>query len=130
MSLSVLVVDDEPMTRNLLRMILSHAGYAIYEAEDGLDALEKIKNHAPDLVILDVMMPVMDGIDVCRAVRGDAATADLPIIMLSAYANSEAVEDSMKAGANKYLTKPISRKKLLEEVNALLATTAVAENDP
>ena len=130
MSLSVLVVDDEPMTRNLLRMILSHAGYAIYEAEDGLDALEKVKNHAPDLVILDVMMPVMDGIDVCRAVRGDAATADLPIIMLSAYANSEAVEDSMKAGANKYLTKPISRKKLLEEVNALLATTAVAENDP
>jgi CheY-like chemotaxis protein len=129
-SLSVLVVDDEPMTRNLLRMILSHAGYAIYEAEDGLDALEKIKDLAPDLVVLDVMMPIMDGIDVCKAVRGDAATADLPIIMLSAYANSGVVEDSMKAGANRYLTKPISRKKLLEEVRELLEAAAVTQNGP
>jgi CheY-like chemotaxis protein len=109
---------------------LSHAGYAIYEAEDGLDALEKIKDLAPDLVVLDVMMPIMDGIDVCKAVRGDAATADLPIIMLSAYANSGVVEDSMKAGANRYLTKPISRKKLLEEVRELLEAAAVTQNGP
>lgn len=124
MSWSVLVVDDEPMTRNLLRMMLSYAGYRIYEAEDGVDALEKIKQYTPDIVILDVMMPNMDGIDVCKQIRQDKSTVELPVIMLSAYTQPTAVEAGLAAGADKYLTKPISRKVLLEHVEALLMETA------
>jgi CheY-like chemotaxis protein len=124
---SVLIVDDEPMTRNLLRMMLSYAGYQIYEAEDGLDALEKIEKYTPDVVVLDVMMPNMDGIDVCKRVRQDEAGGNrhLPIIMLSAYTQPSAVEAGLAAGATKYLTKPISRQVLLEHVEAVLAETAV-----
>jgi CheY-like chemotaxis protein len=124
-SWSVLVVDDEPITRNMLRMILSYAGYVIHEAEDGLDALEKIKAHSPDLVLLDVMMPNMDGIDVCKTVRQNETMQDLPIIMLSARAHAADVEAGLAAGATKYLTKPISRKKLLEEVEDALSKMAV-----
>jgi DNA-binding response OmpR family regulator len=123
-SWSVLIVDDEPMTRNLLRMMLSYAGYRIYEAEDGLDALEKIRQYTPDIVILDVMMPNMDGIDVCKQIRQDKSTAELPVIMLSAYTQPTAVEAGLAAGADKYLTKPIARKVLLEHVEALLMETA------
>jgi CheY-like chemotaxis protein len=126
-SWSVLIVDDEPMTRNLLRMMLSYAGYQIYEAEDGLDALEKVEKHAPDVVILDVMMPNMDGIDVCKHFRQNEATAELPIIMLSAYTQPSAVEAGLAAGANKYLTKPISRQTLLEHVEAVLLERAALE---
>lgn len=127
MSWSVLVVDDEPMTRNLLRMILSYAGHKIYEADDGFDALDKIEQHAPDLVILDVMMPNMDGIDVCKAVRGNEATAALPVIMLSAHSHPDSVQASMAAGANRYLTKPISRKDLLAQIDEVMGKTAVVE---
>jgi CheY-like chemotaxis protein len=119
-SWSVLVVDDEPVTRNMLRMILSYAGHTIYEAEDGLDALEKIEQYFPDLVILDLMMPNMDGIDVCKHVRQNEAFQDLPIIMLSARTHPGDIEAGLAAGATIYLTKPISRKKLLVQVDDLL----------
>jgi DNA-binding response OmpR family regulator len=128
-SWSVLVVDDEPMTRNMLRMILSYAGHEIYEAEDGLDALQKIEQYSPDLVILDVMMPNMDGIDVCKALRKNEKTSNLPVVMLSARTNPADVEAGLAAGANKYLTKPISRKQLLEEVQELLMKTAALESN-
>lgn len=125
MSWSVLVVDDEPITRNMLRMILSYAGHTVYEAEDGFDALEKIDNLTLDLVLLDVMMPNMDGIDVCRVVRQTKTSESLPIIMLSARTHLADVEVAMAAGANRYLTKPISRKILLEEIDDLMDKTAV-----
>ncbi|MBK8900888.1 MAG: response regulator [Anaerolineaceae bacterium] len=120
MNPSILIVDDEPMTRNLLRLMLERAGFKILEAEDGLKALDVVAEHSPDLLILDVMMPNMDGITVCETLRAEAETADLPVILLSARSNPEAVRLGMQAGANRYLSKPISREELVRQVRDVL----------
>lgn len=124
LSQSVLVVDDEPMARTLLRLMLVRAGFDVSEAEDGYDALEKIKEEMPDLVILDVMMPGLDGFSVCRAVRESAPTAHLPVIMLSAKTDMDSVNRGLRAGANKYLTKPISPDELARQVRSVLGEAA------
>jgi len=122
---SVLVVDDEPMTRTLLQLMLAPADCEVIEAEDGLDALEKIKAGLPDVVVLDVMMPNMDGLTLCRILRQDPHTADLPIILLSAKTNAEAIQEGLLAGANKYLTKPVARHDLVASIEEVLVGTAV-----
>ena len=126
MSWSILVVDDEPMTRDLLRLMLEPAGFRVTEAVDGAAALEKVHKHVPDAIILDVMMPKMDGITVCRHLRAQAETADVPVIMLSAKTQAKSVEEAMAVGATKYLTKPISRQTLLDHLHDLLGETAQA----
>lgn len=123
MAQTVLIVDDESMTRDLLRMMLTPAGFEILEAEDGLDALEKLDSVIPDIVLLDVMMPNMDGITLCQRLRDNGTTANLPVIMLSAKTNLNAIEEGLSAGANKYLTKPIARKILLSTIRELIAGT-------
>lgn len=116
MSRSILLVDDEPQTRDLLRLMLKRDGYEVFEAEDGYEALEKVKTLVPDLVVLDVMMPDIDGITVCREIRKDEKLADIPVVMLSARTHLEAVEKGIIAGATRYLTKPIGRKELLQHI--------------
>ena len=120
MSWSVLVVDDEPMARTLLRLMLVRAGFDVIEAEDGFVALEKLEEDPPDIMILDVMMPGMDGFAVCETVRQDSESEDLPIIMLSAKTDQESVEKGLQVGANKYLTKPISPEDLTRQVLDIL----------
>ncbi len=122
MNPSVLIVDDEPMTRNLLRLMLERAGFAILEAEDGLKALEVVANASPDVLLLDVMMPNMDGITVCERLRAQAETAVLPIILLSARTSPEAVRMGLEAGANEYLGKPVSRNELISTIREVLQT--------
>lgn len=117
---SVLVVDDEPMARTLLRLTLVRAGFDVVEAVDGFDALDKLKEGAPDVMILDVMMPGIDGFSVCETVREDVSTAELPIIMLSAKTDLESVNKGLEVGANSYLTKPISPEELTRQVRAVL----------
>jgi DNA-binding response OmpR family regulator len=117
---SVLVVDDEPMARTLLRLMLVRAGFEVFEAEDGYDALDKVSQNPPDLMILDVMMPGMDGFTVCESIRSDDQTASLPIIMLSAKTDTESVNRGLRAGANKYLTKPVSPEDLTRHVRDTL----------
>jgi DNA-binding response OmpR family regulator len=119
---SVLIVDDEPLTRNLLRLMLERAGFAILEAEDGLKALEVVANASPDVLLLDVMMPNMDGITVCETLRAQAKTAVLPIILLSARTSPEAVRMGLEAGANEYLGKPVSRNELISTIREVLQT--------
>jgi two-component system response regulator MprA len=126
MTYTVLVVDDEPATRDLLRLMLQTAGHTIEEASHGQEALEQVAANRPDVVLLDVMMPHMDGITACRRLRQNPATADLPIIMFSAKANWSAIEEGLIAGANEYLTKPISRKDLLQTIEQVVAETAAA----
>ncbi|MCI0396584.1 MAG: response regulator [Chloroflexi bacterium] len=121
MSYSVLVVDDEPMARTLLRLMLVRAGFEVREAEDGYDALNKVKSDVPDLMILDVMMPGIDGFAVCEALRGDQKTAGLPIIMLSAKTDVESVNRGLRLGATKYLTKPVSPDDLTRHVREALS---------
>lgn len=115
-----MVVDDEPMARTLLRLMLVRAGFEVVEAIDGYDALEKLKESPPDLIILDVMMPGMDGFAVCSNVRKEPATADVPIIMLSAKSDMSSVNEGMIAGATKYLTKPVSPENLTRHVRDIL----------
>lgn len=120
MSQSVLVVDDEPMARTLLRLMLVRAGFEVSEAENGFDALEKVEGNLPDLILLDVMMPGMDGFTVCQKVRAREETAELPIIMLSAKTDSDSINRGLLVGATKYLTKPISPEELTKHVRSAL----------
>ena len=115
-----MVVDDEPMARDLLRLMLERAGFRVSEARDGFDALEKVKQNLPDIVILDVMMPGMDGVSVCRALSSDEATAHVPIIMLSAKTHASSIQEGLDAGAKRYLSKLISRKDLIKNIHEIL----------
>ena len=125
MSWSVLIVDDEPLTQDLLRLMLEPAGFRVTTAEHGLDALAKVAESKPDIMILDVMMPHMDGITVCKKIRSNLETADLPIVMLSGKTHLNAVEEGLEAGANRYLPKPTSRTDLIQNLHDVLAETAV-----
>jgi signal transduction histidine kinase/DNA-binding response OmpR family regulator len=114
---SVLVVDDDPNIRSLLRQELSDAGYRVRLAEDGRKALSLIREETPGLVILDVMMPEMNGFDVAAVLKNDPATMDIPIIILSIL---EDKERGFRLGVDRYLTKPIDTASLFHEVDALL----------
>lgn len=116
----ILVVDDNEANRVLLREILELDGHRVVLATDGSGALRSVAGEEPDLLLLDVNMPGMDGLEVCRRVRADPATASLPIILVTALADRSHRLDGIAAGANDYLTKPIDRADLLLRVrNAL-----------
>ncbi len=121
----ILVVDDDPNLRVLLRQMLVLRGFEVVDAEDGEDALNAVAEAKPDAVVLDVMMPIMDGITVCKRLRSQPETAQLPIVMLSGKANQEAVEEGLQAGANKYLCKPIAMAELIEHVREVLPQVAL-----
>lgn len=127
---SVLIVDDEPMARTLLRLMLVRAGFHVSEADDGFDALDKIRKNRPDVVLLDVMMPGMDGFSVCEKLRSDPATAELPIIMLSAKTDLDSINKGLRAGATVYLTKPISPEELTQHVKDALIQFDEDMSDP
>jgi signal transduction histidine kinase len=116
----ILVVDDGEANRDLLREILELDGHRVSVASDGPEALRGAREEAPDLVLLDVNMPGIDGLEVCRRLRADTATASLPIILVTALADRTHRLEGIAAGANDYLTKPIDRPDLLLRVrNAL-----------
>jgi DNA-binding response OmpR family regulator len=121
LSQSVLVVDDEPTARSMLRLILVRAGFEVLEAKDGYEALEQVKRNIPDLMLLDIMMPGMDGFTVCETLRGQEKTADLPVIMLSARADPESINTGLRVGATKYLTKPVTPDELTRHVREVLS---------
>lgn len=120
LSWSILVVDDEPNTVEFLRITLELGGYEVLEALNGTAALQQVALHQPDLVLLDVMMPEMDGLEVCRRLRADLETADLPVVILSARTSVEAIREGLAAGATRYLTKPVTRDNLLETIREVL----------
>ncbi len=120
MKKSVMVVDDEWRTREMLRMLLEMEGYEVFEAEDGLDALEKAELFNPNVMVLDVMMPKMDGITTCKKLRENENTVDLPIIMLSGKTQEESIREGLAAGATAYMTKPMSHKALLGNIKAAI----------
>jgi CheY-like chemotaxis protein len=105
MSKLILIVDDEPMIRHLIQCLLKMDGFQVVEACDGLEALGKVRVTQPDLILMDYMMPNMDGIATCLELRKQPAMANVPIIMLSANAQPNIVERSVKAGVNSFLDK-------------------------
>jgi DNA-binding response OmpR family regulator len=116
----VLVVDDDREIRQMLCALLQIYGFDTDEAADGLIALQKIRRCRPQIVVLDVMMPNMDGLTLCRLLRQDAATESLPVVMLSGKAHPQAIEDGLNAGANRYLVKPSGLDILVETLQGLL----------
>jgi two-component system alkaline phosphatase synthesis response regulator PhoP len=116
----ILVVDDEIYIVHILEFSLTMEGYSILTASDGEEALQMIDSERPDLVVLDIMMPKLDGYEVCRRLRQDEQFADLPVILLSAKGRPVDREAGLQAGANDYITKPFSPRKLLEKISELL----------
>ncbi|MEJ2720434.1 MAG: response regulator [bacterium] len=116
----ILVVDDEPHIVQILKFTLEKAGYQVFTAENGQVALELVQTALPHLVILDVMMPVMDGYEVCRKMREDFKMNQIPVIMLSAKGDPLARVEGLQEGANDYLIKPYSNDELLLRVKNVL----------
>ena len=125
MKAEIMVVDDEEYIREMLSLLLGLHGFTITEAEDGLDAWHKITDHRPDVIILDVMMPRMDGITLCEKLRANPHTADLPIIMLSGKTHMGAEEEGLAAGANYYMWKPMKTAELVANIQNVLSSVAV-----
>ena len=123
MAISVLVVEDDRNIQELLQMYLEKEGYAVTVASDGGQGLAKFRAIKPDLVLLDVMMPVMDGWAVCKAIRADSQT---PIIMLTAKGETDDKVSGLKSGADDYVTKPFEMKELLARIEAVLRRTGNA----
>ena len=119
--MQVLVVDDEPAVRDALARALAVEGVRSRAAQDGVEALALIRRERPDLAILDVQMPVVSGMEVCRQLRADPETARIPVLMLTALARPEDAEQGYAAGADDYLVKPFSPRELLDRIGALLA---------
>ena len=116
----VLIVEDEPDIRALVVHHLKREGYQVSAASSGEEALRQVQAAAPDLVILDLMMPAMDGLEVCRRLRQDPATASLPIVMLTAKGDEIDRVLGLEIGADDYVVKPFSPKELLARVRAVL----------
>ncbi len=116
MAYKILVVDDEPTIVRLMEFILARQGHQMIVAVNGEEALEKIKGEQPDLVLLDIMMPRIDGYEVAHRLRADPQTAALPIIMLSAKAQDEDVRKGVEVGVNEYITKPFAPDHLVQVV--------------
>jgi two-component system KDP operon response regulator KdpE len=113
----ILIVDDEPGLRELVRINLEHEGFAVLQAENGVQGLAMIQEEQPDLVILDVMMPEMDGWEVCRRLR---EFSTVPVLMLTARVQSQDIVAGLESGADDYLLKPFNMDELMARIRALL----------
>ena len=120
----VVVADDDPITSELLVFRLEAEGLEVVAAEDGVGALEAVREHVPDIAVLDVHMPGMSGFDVCRELRRDPATDRVPVIMLTASAQEADVATGFDSGADDYVVKPFNPRELSDRVRAVLARSA------
>ena len=116
----ILVADDEEDIKSVLEMFLDVAGYDVVSAYDGLDAIEKIKESKPDLVLMDIMMPLIDGIEVVRQMKADDSIKHIPVVMLTAASKSDMVDKAMKAGAHDYIQKPFEPEQVQSLIEKIL----------
>ena len=112
----VLIVDDEPLNVDYIEQRLEDFGYQIITASDGQEALNKIKREQPDLILLDLMMPVLDGFAVLKEIKADNYLRDIPVIIVSAVDDSKSIVKGIKQGADDYITKPIDAERLKKKV--------------
>jgi DNA-binding response OmpR family regulator len=117
----VLLADDEEDIKAVVQLFLESKGYEVITAFDGLAAIDMAQAEKPDLILLDVMMPVVNGYEVCTRLKADEATRDIPIVMLSAMAQSESVDKGLSAGAVDYVVKPFDPARLEEVVRRVLS---------
>jgi DNA-binding response OmpR family regulator len=119
---TLLIADDEAGIRSLVRMTLADSAYEIIEASDGHEALALAKEHKPKLALLDVQMPGLSGLEVCRQLKSDAETQDIFVVMLTARAQEADVEAGNLAGADDYFTKPFSPVALMRKVDEVFSS--------
>jgi DNA-binding response OmpR family regulator len=124
--LTILSVDDERDVTELVDFHLTRAGYRVLTAASGREALDTIAIQNPDLILLDLMLPDIDGFGICEILRRQTATATIPIIILTAWATNDAQHLGLELGALDYMTKPFSPKKLVERVQHLLSLRETA----
>lgn len=124
MSKKILIADDEPNILISLEFLMKREGYEVVVARDGQEALEAIEKERPALVLLDVMMPVKTGFDVCHEVRASESLRDTLILMLTAKGRDTDVAKGLALGANAYMTKPFSTKELVQKVREMLGEAA------
>jgi two-component system alkaline phosphatase synthesis response regulator PhoP len=120
----ILVVDDEVYIVHILDFSLGVEGYDVVTAFDGEQALAKVAQDRPDLIVLDIMMPKLDGYETCKRLKGDAATRNIPVILLSAKGRNVDQKVGFEVGADDYITKPFSPRKLVDRINSILGQTS------
>jgi len=118
----ILIADDEPNIVTALEFLLQKSGYEVLLAQDGIEALKQVEQHVPDLVLLDVMMSLKSGYEVCQRMRERADWQQIKIIMLSAKGREAEVNKGLSIGADAYVTKPFSNKDLVAKIDELLAS--------
>jgi two-component system, OmpR family, alkaline phosphatase synthesis response regulator PhoP len=126
----ILAVDDEPNIRRLIQVHLSRAGYQVAAAGDGAEALAQVRSRPPDLIILDVMMPGLTGLQVLEALKDDPETAAIPVIMLTAKGDDDHIRQASRTGADVYMTKPFNPEELRTVVERMAAVLGTPENPP
>ena len=123
----ILLVDDEPDLVQLVSLRLQAAGYEVATAYDGQEALDQVKKEIPDLIILDLMLPKMDGYKVCRLLKFDERYKKIPVLIFTARAQEEDIRLAMECGADSYLTKPFDAQVLLSKIQELLSARAAGK---
>ena len=129
MNPKILVADDEPDVLNLVASNLCMAGFEVTQVADGLSVLRIVTDHCPDLLVLDLMLPGMSGLDICRTLKAKSSTAGVPIIMLTAKAEEVDRIVGLEMGADDYITKPFSPRELVLRVKSVLKRTKNQESD-
>ena len=119
-SKNILVVEDDLDIRELISFNLANEGHQVFEANDGEVGIDKARNNNPDLILLDLMLPGIQGLDVCRIIKSDQETKEIPIIMVTALGQEEDIVKGLETGADDYITKPFSIKVLIARLNAVL----------
>lgn len=120
MGKKILLADDEEDVKIVLGMFLETKGYDVCTAFDGLDAIDKAQSEKPDVILLDIMMPLIDGYEVCKKLKADPTTADIPVVMLSAASHAESVKKGIDAGAVDYLVKPFEPEQLEKLLDGII----------
>jgi DNA-binding response OmpR family regulator len=122
----IMVVDDDPDTVSILARHLQREGFVAIEAISGTECLRIVREHRIDVILLDLMMPEMDGFQVCRALKQDPETAEIPVIMITARDDLDARAEGMRLGVSDFLAKPVFRRQLANRIRAQLETIATA----
>jgi DNA-binding response OmpR family regulator len=125
MGKKIVVIEDDPTSQKFLELVLGKEGYTVLIASNGLEGLRKINEETPDLILLDVMLPGIDGFEISHRLNSELGRAKIPIIMMSAKAQNSDQDAALKVGANAFLSKPIDRLVLLKTISELLGV----END-
>jgi len=123
----ILIVDDDPDIVETVAFFLSGSDYQVFIAKNGKEALEQVKEEKPDLVLLDVMMPEMNGLEVCRKLKNNPETNSIPVVMLTAQGSKKDVDDAIDGGANGYVVKPFNLPGLVERIETILNAKGISK---